>query len=52
MFIEISSLAGYALIAVGEKKAPFAAFRYLIIGTIGASFYLLGIGYLFYERHT
>ncbi|MFO7445894.1 MAG: monovalent cation/H+ antiporter subunit D family protein [Ignavibacteriaceae bacterium] len=47
VFIEISSLAGYALIAIGEKKAPFAAFRYLIIGTIGASFYLLGIGYLY-----
>src|SRR5690606_30161926 len=48
VFIEISSLSGYALIAVGEKRAPFAAFRYLIIGTIGASFYLLGIGYLYF----
>ncbi|MBS3944256.1 MAG: monovalent cation/H+ antiporter subunit D family protein, partial [Melioribacter sp.] len=52
VFIEISSLAGYALIAVGEKKAPFAAFRYLIIGTIGASFYLLGIGYLYFMSGT
>jgi multicomponent Na+:H+ antiporter subunit D len=47
VFIEISSLAGYALIAVGEKKSTFAAFRYLIIGTVGASFYLLGIGFLY-----
>jgi multicomponent Na+:H+ antiporter subunit D len=47
VFIEISSLAGYALIAVGNIKAPFAAFRYLIIGTIGGSFYLLGVGYLY-----
>ncbi len=52
VFIEISSLAGYALIAIGEKKAPFAAFRYLIIGTIGASFYLLGIGYLYFMSGT
>ncbi|MEW6507536.1 MAG: monovalent cation/H+ antiporter subunit D family protein [Bacteroidota bacterium] len=52
VFIEIASLAGYALISVGEKKAPFAAFRYLIIGTIGASFYLLGIGYLYFMSGT
>lgn len=52
VFIEISSLASYALIAVGEKKSPFAAFRYLIIGTIGASFYLLGIGYLYFMSGT
>lgn len=52
VFIEISSLSGYALIAVGEKRSPFAAFRYLIIGTIGASFYLLGIGYLYFMSGT
>ncbi len=52
VFIEISSLAGYALIAVGEERAPFAAFRYLIIGTIGASFYLLGVGYLYFMSGT
>ncbi|KUG26301.1 nadh:ubiquinone oxidoreductase subunit 5 (chain l)/multisubunit na+/h+ antiporter, mnha subunit [hydrocarbon metagenome] len=52
VFIEISSLAGYALIGVGDKKAPFAAFKYLIIGTIGASFYLLGIGYLYFMSGT
>ena len=47
VFLEISSLAGYALIASGGNKAVVAAFRYLLIGTIGASFYLLGIGYLY-----
>lgn len=52
VFIEISSLSGYALIAVGDKQSPFAAFRYLIIGTIGASFYLLGIGYLYFMSGT
>ena len=47
VFLEISSLAGYALIAAGGRKATVAAFRYLLIGTIGASFYLLGIGYIY-----
>mgnify|MGYP005851283511 CR=1 FL=1 len=52
VFVEISSLAGYAIIGVGDRKAPFAAFKYLIIGTIGASFYLLGIGYLYFMSGT
>ena len=47
VFLEISSLALYGMIAIGEKKSPIAAFRYLIMGTIGASFYLLGTGFLF-----
>jgi multicomponent Na+:H+ antiporter subunit D len=47
VFLEIASLAGYALIAVGEDGAPFASFNYLIFGTIGACFYLLGVGYLY-----
>ncbi|KUO51273.1 MAG: hypothetical protein APF76_17485 [Desulfitibacter sp. BRH_c19] len=47
VFLEISSLAGYALIAAGGNRATVAAFRYLLIGTIGASFYLLGVGYLY-----
>jgi multicomponent Na+:H+ antiporter subunit D len=47
VFYEISSLAGYALLAVGDRKAPVAAFRYLILGTTGASFYLLGLGFLY-----
>jgi multicomponent Na+:H+ antiporter subunit D len=47
VFLEVSSLAGYALIAVGDKKAPLASFNYVIMGTIGACFYLLGVGYLY-----
>ncbi len=47
VFLEISSLAGYALIAFGGNRGTVAAFRYLLVGTIGASFYLLGIGYLY-----
>ncbi|MCB1165954.1 MAG: hypothetical protein KDK37_00860 [Leptospiraceae bacterium] len=47
VFLEISSLASYALIAIGGRPAPFAAFRYLIIGTVGGSLYLLGLGFLY-----
>ncbi|MBW2029539.1 MAG: monovalent cation/H+ antiporter subunit D family protein [Deltaproteobacteria bacterium] len=47
VFLEIASLAGYALIAIGEDGAPYACFRYIVMGTIGACFYLLGIGYLY-----
>ncbi len=47
VLLEISALSGYALLAVGSDKAPFSVFRYLMIGTVGASFYLLGIGYLY-----
>jgi multicomponent Na+:H+ antiporter subunit D len=46
VFLEIASLAGYALASVGDKRAPIAAFRYLMLGTVGASFYLLGVGYI------
>jgi len=47
VFLEIASLAGYALIAMGEEGAPMASFKYVIMGTVGASFYLLGVGYLY-----
>ncbi len=47
VFLEITSLAAYALIASGGSKATVAAFRYLIIGTAAACLYLLGIGYLY-----
>ena len=47
VWFEVSSLSGYALMAVGHRKAPVSAFRYLLLGTMGASFYLLGVGYLY-----
>lgn len=47
VFLEIASLSGYALIAVGDDRAPLASFNYVIMGTIGACFYLLGAGYLY-----
>jgi multicomponent Na+:H+ antiporter subunit D len=47
VLLEVVSLSGYALISMGEKRALFASFRYVMIGTIGAGFYLLGVGYLY-----
>ncbi len=47
VLIEIAALTSYALIAVGSRRAVLASFNYVILGTIGASFYLLGVGYLY-----
>jgi multicomponent Na+:H+ antiporter subunit D len=48
VFLEISSLASYALISLGKtRRAPLAALHYLILGTIGATFFLIGIGLLY-----
>lgn len=49
VLLEISSLTVYALVAMGKdmnRAALTAALRYLILGSVGASFILLGIGYL------
>lgn len=48
VFLEISSLATYTLVAsAGTRKSYIAAFDYLIIGTISATFYLIGVGFLY-----
>jgi multicomponent Na+:H+ antiporter subunit D len=47
VLLEIASLTGYALIGMGKGPAPLASLNYVFMGTIGASFYLLGIGYLY-----
>ena len=49
VFLEITSLSGYTLIALGGSRGTLSAFRYLLIGTIGASFYLLGVAFLYGE---
>ena len=48
VFMEISSLASYVLIAGGpDRRALPAVFKYLIMGTIGATFYLIGVGLVY-----
>jgi multicomponent Na+:H+ antiporter subunit D len=53
VFLEITGLATYAIVAGGRSSgAAYASLKYLIVGTIGASFYLLGVGYLFVATGT
>lgn len=47
VFLEIASITAYTLIAAGGGTAALASFRYLLIGTVGASFYLLGLAYIY-----
>lgn len=48
VFLEISSLSTYVLIALGrDRRALSAAYRYLIMGSIGATFIVIGIGFLY-----
>ena len=47
VFMEISSLAAYTLVAAGGARATVAAFRYLLAGTAAGSLYLLGVGFLY-----
>lgn len=52
VFLEIYSLASYALITLGGERATVASFRYLILGTVAGSFYLLGVGFLYFATGT
>lgn len=47
VFMEVSSLAACTLIASGGGRAPVAAFRYLLAGTVAGSLYLFGVGFLY-----
>ena len=48
VFLEISSLSSYVLISMGrDRRALTAAYRYLIMGTIGATFYIIGVGMMY-----
>ena len=52
VFLEISSLAAYALVFMGGRAGMVAGFRYLMLGTIGGALYLLGVGYLYFATGT
>lgn len=48
VFLEISSLSSYVLISLGrDRRALTAAYRYLIMGTLGATFYIIGVGLMY-----
>src|SRR5690606_26790014 len=53
VFLEISSLSSYALIAMGrDRRALTAAFQYLVMGTIGATFILIAVAFLYLSTGT
>ncbi len=53
VFLEISSLSSYVLISMGrDRRALTAAFQYLVMGTIGATFIVIGIGLLYMSTGT
>jgi multicomponent Na+:H+ antiporter subunit D len=55
VFLEISSLSTYVLVAQGayrDKRALTAALDYLFMGTIGATFFVIGIGLLYMATGT
>lgn len=48
VLLEVTSLTAYAQIGLGNRdRAPLASLNYVFLGVIGASFYLLGVGYLY-----
>jgi len=48
VFLEVSSLASYTMIAMGnDRRSLWASYQYLIMGTIGATFILIGIGLMY-----
>lgn len=47
VLLEITALTGYGMLAMGEDRACLSTLNYLYMGTIGACFYLLGVGYLY-----
>jgi multicomponent Na+:H+ antiporter subunit D len=48
VFLEISALSSYVLVSLGrDRRALTAAYQYLIMGTIGATFILIGVGLMY-----
>ncbi|MEL6325141.1 MAG: monovalent cation/H+ antiporter subunit D family protein [Pseudomonadota bacterium] len=50
VFLEISSISTYVLVALGgnrDRRAFPAALNYLMMGTIGATFFVIGVGFLY-----
>lgn len=55
VFLEVSSISTYALVAMGaarDRRALAAAYNYLILGSIGATFFVIGLGFLYMETGT
>ncbi len=48
VFLEVSSLSAYSMIALGQdRRALTASYQYLIMGATGATFFVIGIGLMY-----
>lgn len=55
VFLEVSSISTYVLVAMGasrDRRALNAAYNYLILGSIGATFFVIGVGFLYMQTGT
>ncbi len=55
VFLEISSISTYILVAMGgskDRRALTSSFNYLILGTIGATFFVIGLGLVYMATGT
>ena len=55
VFLEVSSISTYVLVAMGasrDRRALSAAFNYLILGSLGATFFVIGLGFIYMETGT
>jgi multicomponent Na+:H+ antiporter subunit D len=52
VFLEVSALASYALVGAGGGRGAVYAFRYLLLGSLGAALYLLGVSHLYIATGT
>lgn len=48
VFLEVMGIASYAIIVTGTSRwSTYAAMKYLLMGTVGATIYLLGVTFVF-----
>ena len=52
VMLEIYAISTYGLVSLGGDRGTFAAFRYLLLGTVGSGLYLLGVGFLYFTTGT
>ena len=52
VFLEVAAIAAYALVGAGGGKSAVYAFRYLLLGSLGATLYLLGVAHLYVATGT
>lgn len=52
VFLEVAAISAYALVGAGGGNASVYAFRYLLLGSLGATLYLLGVGHLYVATGT